>query len=617
MPLVYPRAITLNDFNGGYVSKESFSSLQNNQTDDAENIEIQLDGGIKKRNGYRRLLNTALTTFNGSAGLKITTSSSGDVILGAFQIVKQSVVNDIKRTVVAAGTNLWNYNSQTATVIAQNLHSSNYWYFTQIQDPRSAADDVVIGVNGYDPPKLWNGVESSAVNLSAVSSATGVLPAKFIASLKNRVYLLNVVDDTDVDAKSKVLISGFSAQGAPRPQTFEQSFYVGGADKEGEITGGVVLHDQLIIFKRNSTYKFTPGSGRIIDTAQLVQMGEQIGCIAPGTIAVAGNTVIFLGELGVFAFDGNNFQYISPQIEPDLVNTSKKFIQNSIAVFYRAKNQYWLCVPDQGSDVPNKVLVYDVTKNIWFPPYTGFDISTISTILDQRDTQRIVFGNQFGYLNYADTGFADGVTGTFSGTITGITASGLVLEVTSTAFNITGDGMPVCKIRIESGTGLGKEFTVIGSTSSRTLRLSNADDATGLDSSSKFVLGGIKAHYRTKDHDFSAPDTDKKFRSIKVRVTQQGEFNLNVNYILDYKNITLAPTSTISLKQDAPQWGSSTYGTAIFQNTQLLTRKVVTRAISTQSLTGKTMALRFYNDRPFEPFEVEAFDIQLKEIGRR
>lgn len=617
MPLVYPKAVSLQDFNGGYRSKGTTRNIEDNESGDAKNVEILSNGSIAKRKGFRKLLNTALTTLNSSGGLKVTTSAIGDSVLGHFQLVKSADPIDTKTTIVASGPNLWQYTSQTASPIAQGLDSGSNWYFAQIQDPRSASDDVVVATNGVDEPKVWNGTENSAVNLSTLNSATGVTPAKFIQSLKGRLYLLNVKDETDVDSKVKVLISSFSTDGTPRPQRFEQNFFVGGSDKEGEITGSTVLQDQLIIFKRNSTYKFTPGAGALIDTAQLVQMDEQIGCIAPASVAVAGNACFFLGELGVFAFNGNNFQYISNNIEPDLVNTNKKFIKNAVGIYYRAKNQYWLALPDQGSEHLNKILVYDITKDIWYPPYDGFDVTWLSNQRDLRDVQRVFAGDRFGFCHYFDTGFSDNVTATFEGTLTGITASGLILEDTAQSFPTSGDGIGPAKVRIVSGAGAGQEFTVIESSSTSTLRISSDEDASSLDSSSKYIIGGIDSFYRTKDFNFGTPDLDKKFRRVVLRTTQEGEHNLDVNYIINFKSLNKVPTSTISLLKDAPIFGSATFDNAVFGSTDVISRRVVVRAINTQSLTGKNFSLRFKNDRPFEPWEVEGFDIELREIGRR
>lgn len=610
MPLILPKSISVNNFNGGYNSNGNQNTLGDSQTNDAENVEILTNGAIAERRGYRRM-------FNQHLGIDSTSATAGSIIRGHSQIIKSGELIPLRKEVVAAGGTLYDYNSQTASVIATNLDSANFWFFTQIQDPRSASNDVLIGVNGEDEPKVWDGVESSAVNLSDLTSATGVLPAKFVQSLKNRIYLLNVKDNADVDSNVKVLVSAFSDQGAPRPQRFEQNFFVGGSDKQGEITGATVLHDQLIIFKRNSTYKFTPGSGRIIDTAQLVQMDEQVGCIAPGTVAVAGNVAIFLGELGVFTFDGNNFQYLSNNIEPDLLDTNRKFIQNSQGVYYRKKNQYWLAVPSSGAEHPDTIFVYDLTKGIWFPPYTGLNSTRLSVKKDVRDEQFVVAGDQYGFLFKHDIGFSDGVTATFTGTITGITGSNSIIVDDAANFPTDGDGIGGAKVRITAGTGQGKEFTVIATSATNTLRIAPEESAIGLDSSSEYVLGAIVSHYRTKDFDFGVSDTDKKYRKITTRVAQKGDHNLNVQYLVDFNPLNVGPTATISLLKDSAIWGTSTYDTARFGKTNQLTREISLRAIPGQSLTGKNFAVRFSNNQPFQPWEVSGFDIQLKEIGRR
>lgn len=826
MPLTLPRANSLRNFDGGYDSNKSFATLPDNATEDAENVIITRQGGIAERKGYRRMLNTALT----DSGLKNgSTTVEAVKVKNHFQLVKSGGSVEIKRHVVHAGKAVYQYTSQTASIIA-SLSGSNVMYFAQIQDPRDGTDDVVVMTNGNDEVKLWNGTESSAVNLSAQTSATGVVSAKFVASLKNRIYLLNVNDSTDVDSNVKVLISAFSDQGVPRPQRFEDNFYVGGADKTGPITGAVVLKDQLIIFKRNATYKFSPGAGRIIDTAQLVQMDEQIGCIAPGSIAVIGNAVLFLGELGVYAFDGNNFTYVGDPIEKELADSNRKSVFKARGIFYRKENQYWLSYPSSSGNENDTILVFDLTKRIWFPPYTGLNVTTLSTFLDSRQDQRIISGDQYGFLHKQDFGYADGVTGTFTGYISEVQNESVILDNTAD-FPITGDGIGGTKVRIVSGTGQGKEYTVIqtrvadadllyentydhcstspsyvipsaslvttnagnedassfksgilslndttdlesfsvsgsmGLGDSGCIRLSVRTSATssqdfvfisignssddkdritlgysqasgfvltlatsagsiastavsgtllttasftevelnwqsgvyllyingnlgycatiskrdgvnghkftigrhitatsptpgfdmdyvivwrdaqhtssyspvgyvtqtfanamvvanderviGLDTTSKYLIGGIKSYYKTKDFDFGAADTDKKFRKIMVRTVQKGDHNLSMQYIVDFNQLSDAPTATISLYTDGALWNTSVYSVAKYGGTSKLSKAISLRAINTQSLTGKNFAVRFSNDQPFQPWEINGLDIITKEIGRR
>ena len=76
MGLKLPRAITINNFNGGYVTDKTFATLADNETSDAQDIEITKEGGIRKRFGYRRMLSNALITLNGSATLQTSSTTT-------------------------------------------------------------------------------------------------------------------------------------------------------------------------------------------------------------------------------------------------------------------------------------------------------------------------------------------------------------------------------------------------------------------------------------------------------------------------------------------------------------------------------------------------------------
>ncbi len=84
MALFLPPATTINNLAGGYNASLDFMVLADNQTNNANNVEITKSRGIKKRNGYRRMLNTALA----ETGLRDVTSETGERIKGIYEIVK-------------------------------------------------------------------------------------------------------------------------------------------------------------------------------------------------------------------------------------------------------------------------------------------------------------------------------------------------------------------------------------------------------------------------------------------------------------------------------------------------------------------------------------------------
>jgi hypothetical protein len=556
MPLFQPPAYNLKSLVGGYNSNADYETLADDQTNDARNAELTRINTVKKRNGYNRRLNTALT----KTGLKSDTGLDGDKVRGHYQLNKAGFNGRVKINVVAAGQNLWKYTSQTASIILSGITDSDdaYWQFEQIQDPRpsaSGSDDIIVGVNGNDPPVIWNGTENSATFLSSVTGSSGVQVAKHIASLKGRIYLGNIKDSNDVDSQSKYIMSGFF-DGSPTPHIFPPDLviYAGGSDRYGQITGLVALNGLLIIFKRNTIYTMNPGGGTSVstdlDALSLVhqfsqeQLDENIGCIAPSSIATIGNSVIFLSEHGVFSFDGKKLIYIGQAIEQDLkqINYNRKKL--AAGVFYRAKNQYWLSLASDGSSFNDMVFVYDVTYNKWYPPYDGMRGDILSNF-ELSDKDRILSGDHLGYIYELDNGTADGKNVGLNFSPTTISNSSTVLNIAdSQSLDTSGDGYLGVNVLANDAVGTDGEHRII--TDATATQITVSPGFKSVTTATVFSIGGIRNHFKTKDFSFDSPDMDKLYRELGVRFKQYGDINVKTNYIIDFNELSNAGTATIS-----------------------------------------------------------------------
>ena len=196
MAIFHPPAVSIDRFTGGFKSTSDYTDLADTETNDSKNVIYTPGGDLEQKLGSLKLYNTALTNSD----------STARPITGHYYYKKLGASTD--QHLVACGGQLWNYTSATATVIASGLTDSSavFWSFIQIQDPRSASDDVVIGTNGVDAIKLWNG-SASAINLSGLTSASGVPVAKYVLQHKNRIYAANIVDTTQIDSPVPVLLT--------------------------------------------------------------------------------------------------------------------------------------------------------------------------------------------------------------------------------------------------------------------------------------------------------------------------------------------------------------------------------------------------------------------------
>ena len=564
MALYLPPALTMNNVKGGYTSYLDFTELQDNQTEDGRNTVIS-PTVIEQRPGFVRMLNTALT----KNGVRSDTGESGVAVRGHYQIKKSGRGSEVEVHCVAAGPNLWAFSSAAASAVLTGLADKEeaMWNFVQIQDPSekaSGTDDIIIGVNGFDPPTKWNGTDASATFLSSVTGSSGVMPAKFILTLKNRVALLNINDPSDVDAKSKILLSDISEEGIPTPHVFPVvlSQYAGGSDKYGGITGGATLNGRIVIFKEHTFYIFNVGPANTVDNDTVAithdfsmkQMDENIGCIAPRSIISLGNAVVFLSELGIYVFNGETITHISKDIDNDLKNINYARKKYAAAGYDRARNVYYISFAPSGKNDNEVVLAYDVVEKKWYTPYTDMKCNIISNYV-QGSQEKLLSGDANGYLYELNKGMNNGKEEGYNLVPASLTSGNTLNFYDSQGIYSDGDGLLGLNIRALGATGanaLPREITDatgIGAGATLAGTQIKVTPAWGSDvnSNSTMCLLGIDSYLKTKDYDLGSPDLSKFFREVNPRFKQLGDITMDVNYIVDFNYLSEAATATISL----------------------------------------------------------------------
>jgi len=594
--LFLPQAVSVSRFVGGYKAVSDYTDLSDTETSDSKNTIYGPNADIEKRLGSIKLLNSSVGNSGVIVGHYYFDKLGGS---GAFHIV-------------AAGDSLYNYTSSTASAIRTGLSGNNsttFWNFVQIQDPRSAADDIAIGTNGADPIHVWTG-SGTAVLLSSFTSATQVPIAKFILSHKERIYAANITDAADADSPVKVARSGFGSDGAADPHRFRESFYAGGSSRNGEIQGLKVLNDQIMIYTRRSVWRYSPGTG---DLGDLQELQGSLGVLAPGSLVDAGNYHIFLSERGVHVFDGVNFVHISEKVDEDILgNSNFSRIQNAKAVFNARNNQYILYYADGGYDRNNRALVYDLRIKAWQPPVTGRQVSCLSHFFDSTGAEREIYGDYKGFLYQDGGGTNDGLLTGYNGSPTSQTFN--TMTDSAGEFPTAGDGLRGIMVRIISGRGEGQE-RIIQSNDSNVITL-ESDWTNPPDSSSVYTIGGIDAHWRSKDYDFGGHDLIKLFSALYLRCREDGNYNLTLHYIVDFKELAQAASRLVSLLENGFAWGVGVWGTAIWGARSTIRRKINFSNISTQITNGTHLAVRFYNGRANETFRISGFDLETKPIGK-
>ena len=598
-------AVSVERFTGGYKSVSDYTDLQDTETNDAENVLYGPNGDIDKRQGSVRLYNTKL--FNS------TSTATGEPITGHFYFDKLGSTGAYH--VVAAGDSIYSYTSATASAIRTGMtdNSNTFFNFIQIKDPNAAADDIILIANGVDPIQMWNGT-ATCVIWSAVAGAAGggMETARFILNHKGQVFYANIVDAADADAQVKVNFSGFSVAGVGTPQAVVDSFYVGGSDKNGPILGMKVLNDQIIFYKRNSVFKGTPSTTQGL--SELQELQGSIGILAPQSLIDAGNYHIFLSERGVYAFDGVNFVSLSEKVDDELFTHSNLTqLKYAKAVLDKRNDRYILYYAEGASERNNRALAYDMSIKAWQPPVTGRTVSYISTFQDSNEIEQVVYGDYLGYLYQDHVGNNDGLLNGYRGTVSSATIS--TVTEGSANFSTLGDGLTGLSVKIIAGTGEGQERLIASNTSSTITTVANW--GTLPDATSLYSIGGISAYWKSKDYHFGGHDLLKLFREIRLRVKEEGNYSLTMQYIINFHDLAQATKATVSLLENGFIWGLGVWGQVRWGVKQSIRRRILLRNTSTQSLNGTHLALLFSNDRANETFKISGFDIILQLIGRR
>lgn len=189
----------------------------------------------------------------------------------------------------------------------------------------------------------------------------------------------------------------------------QNGIYLAGQDSGGTCTGLAVWSDLVFFFSESATYALdTTG---LPANWQAKTLSKSHGCVAPKSLAVAPNAVIFLSADGVRAYgsvqgiysdDGSAFTILSDNITPTLMAYTDAQKKAAVGAVYN--NRYWLAI---GSDV----YVCDLEKRTENnqPPWTKYDGHDINCMhVTRSDEYGLYAGSKTsGHLYHLDTGGND------------------------------------------------------------------------------------------------------------------------------------------------------------------------------------------------------------------
>ncbi len=224
---------------------------------------------------------------------------------------------------------------------------------------------LLIGCNGADPPKKWDGSTAVSNLLGWPPVIAGVTPGKPSIS---EIFSNRLIFSGDSDNPSMLYLSELENPENFTPATGASSagaIQVSPGDGQ-KITALKTMYlpskseEILVVFKERSTYILT---GNDSDTFTLQKISNEFGAVSSRAVVQVGNELMFLSAEGITSLStatvqGNitaNFMSHKIQSQINTLNLSK--LSESFAVHLRNRQEIWWAVSDGGSVQNQRILV--------------------------------------------------------------------------------------------------------------------------------------------------------------------------------------------------------------------------------------------------------------------
>jgi hypothetical protein len=132
---------------------------------------------------------------------------------------------------------------------------------------------------------------------------------------------------------------------------------------DGEpITGLAQLDDSLLIFKPTSIWQVsTLADG----TPVLSPVAEGVGCVAPGSLTLTRGRLLFVGQEGVYEYDGGGVRPLSNELYRWWRNVDAAGLRQAVSVVDEQARRAYIVVPSDAGPWPSTVLTYHYDIGGW------------------------------------------------------------------------------------------------------------------------------------------------------------------------------------------------------------------------------------------------------------
>ena len=225
--------------------------------------------------------------------------------------------------------------------------------------------------------------------------------AKYVTFFKGRLWALNLLGQP-----TTVQWSGASPGYRVWPSLSKEPLV---EDDNSPITGGIGFNEHLVVFKNDSTWIMVDEGVNEFDLTEFtpVRVVPGVGCVANNSIQQIRGNLIFLGEDGIYRFDGTPSIFkLSDRVNETIRRITPGRRPFAASAHWKTHHVYLLAVSVNGSEANNRVLVWDYKNDAWWI-WTNIEAQHFLVDEGSYDEERLYFGDSTGRIYELGVGRTD------------------------------------------------------------------------------------------------------------------------------------------------------------------------------------------------------------------
>lgn len=387
-----------NDFRGGLNVYTSPDLLAANELSVASNCRIDVDGPIVKRNGTRRLHQTALaassayvTQWDGPSGSQIVAICNGDLFYR-----NQSSGEYAAFTQVDPGAT----DAFSTTIPAQ---------FTTLRGSASGAPLYLYIASGG---KLyqWTGTTLTRIDKGSLGTVGQYGPDASLISTYHLRLFTNTLERPQAIVWSKIG-DGTNFKGG---LTADGGAALISAIEADSIVAMETLGRSLLVATSQSIARIAGYSASDITIDQDTEgVSPEVGVVGPQAMVRADRIIFLVSEKGAYIASEGAIAPVGLKVQPIFDAMDRANLSKIVVGHHHQRGEIWVAYagPDD-NDLNKSILVFNLKHQAWYGPFVlaiAGGITSLARYIDPINSGYLIAGCSDGFIRHLDIGVKDDV----------------------------------------------------------------------------------------------------------------------------------------------------------------------------------------------------------------